>query len=1283
MSSIRSAATQAGGAISTPPVHAVGDLLLIFAWRDGSTATPTKPTAGGTVPAWVDILNPTGTNVCSMRSAAFVATANNHTTGVWTNATGVAMIVISGQKSGTGIAAIGGTKLGGNANATGVVDLNLGAVTLTATDGSSIVIRCVGARTVTAFGSVPSGWTSQAQTATEIEILTKNSTTSEDAVNDNQTNTFSGNGGFQVMGIEVLAGTTPVLKSQAITYNINQPITKTVALTYKVNQQIAKSLSLIYDVNVLVPVWTQLGNVAVISGSGVAATPLTIARSQDPGTILVIAASYTGTGSLSVADSRGGNSYQQDATGSDGTRQETIFSCKPANLLQSGDVVTVTFPGTFNRCFVIYQVTNLDQVAWFNSAIVAAAASGTATDSGTISLPPGHYELFGPCRQTTGSFVVGNNGQGKWYTLIDTIGNVGQGLISSQHMQLTVPSTANYKATGTLSNSMNWVQACVAYRVAAVPANTTLIDDFNRADGAIDAGAGSAIWVNTSTGGGPGYGVVASNRFGVTTAYGSPYTVKQLQADFDIEVDCSVTPTGNFSFMFALTPAKVGTGTFDCISVGYDIGSSAWWGTVYTNGGGASLGSFSASPPVAGQTYWLSRRGPVISLYRSTDGGTTYGFVGSFTTSSFMQAGPFALQMTDTVTRWDNLRGGPFVAGATPVAKTLTLSYNVRQQISKTTALTYNVRQQVAKAVAPTYKVNVSISKTVVLAYNVRKPIAKTATPTYNVNKQIAKTVAPAYNVKVVVAKSLVLNYTVRQAIVKTVVPTYNVRAYVTKVVIPNYKVNASILKTVALSYKVIKQIPKTLALNYFVRVAISKTVGPTYKVNVAVAKTVAPSYKVVAQVKKTLVLSYAVTSSGVWKSLTLNYKVNVQVGRTKGFTYNVRTTVAVKSVTPAYNTRQTVAKSISLAYNVRASVSKTTPVNYALRGMVSKSLTPTYNVKKSVGKTCTPAYSVKAQISKSLALTYNIRRTVPTVSLAVAYNVRPPAVIATLSLSYQISGGVKATVTPTYYVQRTVSKSFTVSYTIRRAVAKTLSVNYNVRVRLATALGISYRIRVVVLKSRVVSYRLINTISKSFALSYMVHKKVAKQVTPSYRVQQRVLQAFAPTYRLHTKVAKPLAVSYKVRVAVVKSVTVSYRLRIVFANPLVIRYSVRQQVKAAVGISYRLHVARAKPLVLTYKIQAHLRQSITLAYGVAGPVSKTLALQYRIRTDILVPGDDPISGSIGLAVLLEAGPVGEEFSSDLVEARPADAVLLEAGTSSWDAELLDAKVDDSWLLST
>jgi hypothetical protein len=81
---------------ATLPAHQAGDLILAFAFRDGSTAPPAQPTGWAT-------LSSSGANVCSFRSAYKVAASNSETTGTWTSATTVIFLVFRGVQVWSGI----------------------------------------------------------------------------------------------------------------------------------------------------------------------------------------------------------------------------------------------------------------------------------------------------------------------------------------------------------------------------------------------------------------------------------------------------------------------------------------------------------------------------------------------------------------------------------------------------------------------------------------------------------------------------------------------------------------------------------------------------------------------------------------------------------------------------------------------------------------------------------------------------------------------------------------------------------------------------------------------------------------------------------------------------------------------------------------------------------------------------------------------------------------------------------------------------------------------------
>lgn len=75
-----------GTTSATLPSHQAGDLIVAFAFRDGSTTLPTQPSG------WTSIDTATGTSCCA-RLAYKVATSSGETTGTWTSATTVIFVL--------------------------------------------------------------------------------------------------------------------------------------------------------------------------------------------------------------------------------------------------------------------------------------------------------------------------------------------------------------------------------------------------------------------------------------------------------------------------------------------------------------------------------------------------------------------------------------------------------------------------------------------------------------------------------------------------------------------------------------------------------------------------------------------------------------------------------------------------------------------------------------------------------------------------------------------------------------------------------------------------------------------------------------------------------------------------------------------------------------------------------------------------------------------------------------------------------------------------------------
>lgn len=162
----------------TLPGHNVGDLIVIFAHRGGSL-TPIVPSAAGTVPAWSAIDTMGGTTAGSLVTADFVATATNHTSGIWTNATGMIAVVISGNLAASPIGGHAAAATGGT-----TTSVTAPAVTLSRSDGSSVELNFYGhPATISSWGSAPAGYSRmQATTGSLVCCNSKNDTTSDGSI---------------------------------------------------------------------------------------------------------------------------------------------------------------------------------------------------------------------------------------------------------------------------------------------------------------------------------------------------------------------------------------------------------------------------------------------------------------------------------------------------------------------------------------------------------------------------------------------------------------------------------------------------------------------------------------------------------------------------------------------------------------------------------------------------------------------------------------------------------------------------------------------------------------------------------------------------------------------------------------------------------------------------------------------------------------------------------------------------------------------------------------------
>lgn len=126
----------AGTTSATLPAFASGDIALCFAFRDGSTTNPTVP-AG-----WTSITNTSDGTTCSASVGWRRLTPGDTTTGTWTNATRVVVVVYRGCEPFI-------SPIGGGADSAGTTNtVTYAAVTMTRGNSTSWVVGLAGHRSI-------------------------------------------------------------------------------------------------------------------------------------------------------------------------------------------------------------------------------------------------------------------------------------------------------------------------------------------------------------------------------------------------------------------------------------------------------------------------------------------------------------------------------------------------------------------------------------------------------------------------------------------------------------------------------------------------------------------------------------------------------------------------------------------------------------------------------------------------------------------------------------------------------------------------------------------------------------------------------------------------------------------------------------------------------------------------------------------------------------------------------------------------------------------------------
>jgi len=205
--------------------------------------------------------------------------------------------------------------------------------------------------------------------------------------------------------------------------------------------------------------------------------------------------------------------------------------------------------------------------------------------------------------------------------------------------------------------------------IGAFPSNTAVIDDFNRTDSLVYAGAGGTIWQNQTVTSGAGILAVQSNALKVLTSAGSQcISVNSFGPDVDFYFTVPTKDASSYlAFYFAFT---TDSGSFPGGSGnpfhGYGLviglaGTDVWDLRNYEGASGSSLGSVTQTWS-SGDRIGVSMRAGVLAAYLDTGSGWT--LVLSQTDGSATphnQAGRVGFEFGSATFAVDNLSGGTAV----------------------------------------------------------------------------------------------------------------------------------------------------------------------------------------------------------------------------------------------------------------------------------------------------------------------------------------------------------------------------------------------------------------------------------------------------------------------------------------------------------------------------------------------------------------------------------------------------------------------------------------------
>jgi hypothetical protein len=191
----------------------------------------------------------------------------------------------------------------------------------------------------------------------------------------------------------------------------------------------------------------------------------------------------------------------------------------------------------------------------------------------------------------------------------------------------------------------------------AFPQDDTLLDDFNRADGTAQSGAGATVWTANSLGGAGGGWNVSSSKFVPGSGGANHLSVDDVHpADFEAIFDCPGVDTGSayFAWFFCV---QDGAGAWAAYWLFYQ-GSVGWEVKKHVGGSTSSVGDVGiADAPAlsAGDKIGLHRVADAIKVYACRGGVWDAAPLLDLVDGDIQDAGAFAVEAAGGF-QLDNLR---------------------------------------------------------------------------------------------------------------------------------------------------------------------------------------------------------------------------------------------------------------------------------------------------------------------------------------------------------------------------------------------------------------------------------------------------------------------------------------------------------------------------------------------------------------------------------------------------------------------------------------------------